>query len=90
MKIDEGSLRFTVATLLAAAAASIAFYLWNLDLFRGQRVFGAMLGAELIIFSMLIYVYYRPSIGGTPGNWLLLGCVATAAFLLVSIQLGIR
>ncbi|HZW84722.1 MAG TPA: hypothetical protein VFE91_02315 [Nitrososphaerales archaeon] len=90
MRIDEGTLRFTVATLLASAAASIAFYLWSLDLFTGQRVFGTMLGAELIIFSMLVYVYYKPSISGSPGNWLLLGCLAAAAFVIVSIQLGVR
>lgn len=49
-----------------------------------------MLGAELVIFSMLIYVYYRPSITGAVGNWLLAGCLVASAFLIVSIQLGIR
>jgi len=89
MKLDEGSLRFTVAMLLASSAAAIAVYLWNIDLVTGQRVFGAMLGSELVIFSMLVYVYSRPSIGGKQSFWLLLGCLVAAVFLLTSVQLGI-
>jgi len=89
MKLDEGSLRFTVATLLATSAAAIAVYLWNIDLVNGQRVFGAMLGSELVIFSMLVYVYSKPSISGKQSTWLLLGCFVAAVFLLISIQVGV-
>ena len=81
-------MRFTVATLLATSATAIAVYLWSIDLVNGQRIFGAMLGSELVIFSMLIYVYSKPSIGGKQGLWLLVGCLVASIFLLISIQVG--
>ncbi len=88
MKLDEEMLRYTVAMLLATAAASIAGYLWVVDLVSLQRVFGAMLGSELVIFSMAVYVYLKPSISSTSNTWLLVGCVIAAVFLLISVQLG--
>ena len=88
MKLDEEMLRYTVATLLATAAASIAGYLWIVDLVSLQRVFGAMLGSELVIFAMAVYVYLNPSISSTSNTWLLVGCVIAAVFLLIAVQLG--
>lgn len=89
MNLDEGSLRFAVAAILASSASAIAVYLWNIDLVAGQRVFGAMLGSELVILSMLIYVYSKPSIAGREGIWLLLGCLVASIFLIASIQVGV-
>jgi len=88
MKPDDDIVRYSVATLLATAAASILVYLWILDLISFQRVFGAMLGSELIIFAMVVYIYYKPTLTVETSNWLLLGCVVAAAFLLVAVQLG--
>ena len=88
MKPDDDIVRYSVATLLATAAASILVYLWILDLISFQRVFGAMLGSELIIFAMVVYIYYKPTLTLENSNWLLLGCVVAAAFLLVAVQLG--
>ena len=88
MKLEEPMIRYTLATLLATAATSIALYLWIIDEISLQRVFGAMLGSELIIFSMLVYVFSKPSLSNSNGNWLLLGCAVAAAFLLISVQLG--
>ena len=88
MKPDDDILRYSVATLLATAAASILVYLWIVDLIALQRVFGAMLGSELIIFSMVVYIYYKPSLTVASNNWLLLGCLVAASFLLIAVQLG--
>ena len=88
MKSDENIVRYSVAILLATAAASIAAYLWILDLVSLQRVFGAMLGSELVIFAMVVYVYYKPALTVASSNWLLLGCVIAASFLLIAVQLG--
>lgn len=88
MKPDEDIVRYSVMTLLATAAASIAAYLWILDLVSLQRVFGAMLGSELVIFAMIVYIYYKPSITAESSNWLLVGCLVAASFLLVAVQLG--
>jgi len=88
VKSDENIVRYSVAILLATAAASIAAYLWILDLVSLQRVFGAMLGSELVIFAMVVYVYYKPALTVASSNWLLLGCVIAASFLLIAVQLG--
>ena len=81
-------IRYTVETLLAASAATITVYLWFLDLVANQRTFGAMIGSELIIFAMMIYIYRKPSLRGTTNSWLLVGCVTTALFLILAMQLG--
>lgn len=89
MKLDEGTLRVIVSTLLATAAASIAGYLWSIDLVSGQRVFGAMLGSELVIFSMLVYSYSKPTVGGKQSTWLLIGCLVAATFQIISMVVGV-
>jgi hypothetical protein len=88
MSPDDDIVRYSVATLLATAAASILVYLWILDLVSFQRVFGAMLGSELVIFAMVVYIYYKPTLTVETSSWLLLGCVVAAFFLLVAVQLG--
>ncbi len=88
MNPDDDIVRYSVATLLATAAASILVYLWILDLISFQRVFGAMLGSELVIFAMIVYIYYKPILTVANSNWLLIGCVIAATFLLVAVQLG--
>jgi len=76
--------------MLATAAASIAVYLWIIDQISLQRVFGALLGAELIIFSMVVYIFYKPSLSAANSNWLLLGCVVAGVFLIIAVQLGTK
>jgi len=88
LKIDQEMIRYAVETLLAASAATITVYLWFLDLVANQRTFGAMIGSELIIFAMMIYIYRKPSLRGTTNSWLLVGCVTTALFLILAMQLG--
>ncbi len=81
-------IRYAVETLLAASAATITVYLWFLDLVANQRTFGAMIGSELVIFAMMIYIYRKPSLTGATNSWLLFGCAMAAFFLLLAIQLG--
>ncbi len=88
MRIDERMVRYTVLTLFATAGASLMVYLWYLDLIVSQRVFGALLAAGLTIFAMSIYTYSKESLTGRPGTWLLVGCLGTAIFLLMAVQLG--
>jgi peptidoglycan/LPS O-acetylase OafA/YrhL len=90
MKPDKDIVRYAVATLLATAAASILLYLWILDLVSLQRVFGALLGSELVIFAMVVYIYYKPTLTTSSNNWLLVGCLVAASFLLIAVQLGSR
>ncbi len=90
MKSDYDIVRYSIATLLATAAGSIVVYLWILDLVSLQRVFGALLGSELVIFAMVVYIYYKPTLTVASNNWLLLGCLVAASFLLIAVQLGTR
>jgi hypothetical protein len=88
LKLDDEMIRYTVETLLAASAATITVYLWFLDLVANQRTFGAMVGSELVIFAMMIYIYHKPSLTGRAKSWLLFGCATAALFLLLAMQLG--
>jgi hypothetical protein len=90
VKLDNDIVRYSAATLLATAAASIVVYLWILDLVSLQRVFGALLGSELVIFAMVVYIYSKPTLTIANSNWLLVGCAVAASFLLIAVQLGSR
>jgi len=63
-------------------------FLWFLDQVANQRAIGSIIGAELMIFAMMIQVYRKPSITGTTNTWLLLGCAAAASFVLIAAQLA--
>ena len=88
LNLDEETLRYAVETLLATAAASIAVYLWFLDITLLQRVFGALLASELVIFATAVYVYYKPTMLGPNNKWVVMGCTTAAVFLLIAVQLG--
>ncbi len=88
MKLEDEFMRYVVATILATAAASIAVFLWIVDLVFLQRVFGAMLAAELVIFSMGAYLYYKPSFASANNAWLFAGFLAAGALLLIAVLLG--
>jgi hypothetical protein len=88
MKLDQELLRYAIGTLFATAGATITVYLWYMDLFALQRVFGALLSAGLVVFSMALYVFSKPTLTGRTNTWLLLGCLGTATLLLIAVQLG--
>jgi hypothetical protein len=88
MKLNEQMVRDAVGTLFATAGASIMVYLWYIDLIISQRVFGALLAAGLMIFAMSIYVFSKETLTGRNNTWLLLGCLGTAIFLIMAVQLG--
>ena len=88
MRLDEELLRYSIGTLFAAAGAAIMVYLWYIDLFALQRVFGSLLAAGLVIFSMALYVFSKQKLTGRTNTWLLLGCLGAAALLLMAVQLG--
>lgn len=88
MRLDEQMVRHAIGTLFATAGSSIMVYLWYIDLIVSQRVFGALLAAELVIFAMSVYVFSKKSLTGRNNTWLLVGCLGTAVFLLMAVQLG--
>jgi hypothetical protein len=88
MKVDEETLRYVLGTLFALAGSSITIYLWYIDQLALQRVFGALLAAGLVIFSMAVYVFTKPSLTGRSNTWLLIGCLSAATLLLMAVQFG--
>jgi hypothetical protein len=88
MRLNEQMVRYAIGTLFATAGASIMVYLWYIDLIISQRVFGTLLAAGLMIFAMSIYVFTKESLTGRTNTWLLLGCLGTAVFLIMAVQLG--
>ncbi len=88
MRVDDEMVRYTVETLLAAAALTLTVYAWLIDPVVNQRAFGALIGSAFVIFSMIIYAYYKPSLTGSSNTWLLAGCVTGSVFLLMAVQLS--
>jgi len=82
-------LRGIASFLLLCFIVAIAAYLWLIDLFAGQRVFGLLLGAVLLAFSMLIYVYRKPSYGEMSKPVLIVGYIALAMLLSLSIAVSL-
>ena len=82
-------LRDLISFLLLCFIVAVAAYLWLLDLFNGQRAFGLLLGAVLLAFSMLIYVYRKPSYGEISKPLLMLGYLALAILLSLSIAVSL-
>lgn len=80
--------RYTVETLLAAAALTLTGYAWFVDPVANQRAFGAIIGSAFVIFAMMIYAYNKPSLIGASNSWLIAGCVTGAVFLLLAVQLS--
>ena len=85
MKLDEEGTRYTLAATLMLVAAVIAVAVWFIDPFSMQRVFGAMMGTELVAFAMVTYIVYKPNLAGVSRTWLLIGCATMAVFLFLAI-----
>jgi RsiW-degrading membrane proteinase PrsW (M82 family) len=88
LKVDDTMLRYTLETVLAAAALTLTAYAWFIDPVANQRALGAIIGSALVIFAMMVYTYYTPTFTGRSNSWLLLGCLAGAVFLLIAVQVS--
>jgi hypothetical protein len=78
-----------ISFLLLCFIVAVAGYLWLVDLFSEQRAFGLLLGAVLFAFSMLIYVYTKPSYGEISKPLLILGYLALTILLSLSIAVSL-
>ncbi|HEV2225673.1 MAG TPA: hypothetical protein VGR56_02580 [Nitrososphaerales archaeon] len=86
MKVTDDMVRYTVEMLLATAAVTLTGYSWFIDPVANQRAFGAIVAAALVLFSMMIYAYLKPSLTETSNAWLLAGCLMGAVLLLIAVQ----
>jgi hypothetical protein len=83
-------MNISVMRLLAAVGLLVFLVLgaalpWTLDLVAAQRAFGFLLGADLIAFAMLVYVYDRNSDKDVNWNLLLIGSAIIAMLMFFGI-----
>jgi hypothetical protein len=85
--VYEG-LRDVMSFLLLCFIVAVAGNLWLVDLFSEQRAFGFLLGGVLFAFSMLIYIYRKPSYREMSKPLLVLGYLVLAVLLSVTIAVS--
>jgi hypothetical protein len=85
MRLDSEGIRALVSTSVLSFLLATTAYLWFIDLLGNQRTFAILLGAELVAFSVLIYVSTRPSYVDIDTSWILIGCFTIALLLLFAI-----
>jgi peptidoglycan/LPS O-acetylase OafA/YrhL len=79
---------YLLSILIICFIVAVAAYLWSIDLLTGQRVFGVLLSAVLLAFSMLIYVYRKPNYKEMSKLLLVLGYLVLVILLSVGIALS--
>lgn len=85
MRLGEDEIRTLISAALVAYMVVVASFLWFIDLIAKQGEFGAIFATELLGFAMLVYVSTKPNYGEVKTLWLLVGCLATAFFLVVAL-----
>ncbi len=88
MNVEDEGVRTTISILLLVFLVVVAAYMWSLDLVASQRVFGVLLSAELVAFSMLIYISAEPGYNKVNKIWLLIGYFILALLLSASITVA--
>lgn len=86
---DYESIRNLISVFLLSFVVIVAAYLWYVDLFVGQRAFGMLLSAILVAFSMLLYVYRKPSYEKISKPWLVIGYLALAILLSLTVAVSL-
>ncbi|MEM3684414.1 MAG: hypothetical protein QXX17_03630 [Conexivisphaerales archaeon] len=74
-------LRRNASLGLVIFCIAIAGLVWSMNPVSQQNQIGILLGAELVGFSLIAYLYTRPSDSSVSEFWLLLG-ILTIAFLI--------
>jgi hypothetical protein len=88
MNVEDEGVRTTISILLLVFLVAVAAYIWSLDLVASQRVFGVLLSAELVAFSMLIYISAEPGYNKVNKIWLSIGYFILALLLSASITVA--
>ncbi len=85
---EDAETRKLIALALVALLVVIAGYVWFVDFVSEQQVFGFLLSAEFIAFSMLVYVYTKAELDQANRSWLLIGCLGLALCLFAAFMVG--
>ncbi|MEM0075210.1 MAG: hypothetical protein QXG05_06440 [Nitrososphaerota archaeon] len=79
--MSEKDSRVYILSALAVFMIVLASVMWILHPIAQQQQFGELLGAELIAFAMLTYVYTRNSADEVKEFWIMAGTLALAFLL---------
>ncbi len=85
MRLESEGIRSLMTGSLLSFLATLTSYLWFVDLLEKQRTFAMILSAELVTFSMLIYVATKPTFEDLRRSWILIGCAIVALLLLFAV-----
>jgi hypothetical protein len=88
VKLDQEVAKYPLGWVLVILLVTIGTYLWLIDLFSMQRVFGMLLASELVVFAMLAYIYSKSSFSKVSKTWLIVGSVSVAVFLFLALTIG--
>ena len=88
MKLDQEVMKYPVGWVLVILLITIGVYLWLLDLFGMQRLFGVLMASELVVFAMLVYVYSKSSFSKVSKSWFLAGAISVAVFLFLALTVA--
>ncbi|HML01976.1 MAG TPA: cupredoxin domain-containing protein [Candidatus Bathyarchaeia archaeon] len=72
------------ATFLLLFIVIIAVVLWLTDPLKEQRAFGLLMSAELVAFSMLVYLYYKKDLVQFRTSWFSSGFVALGLLVILA------
>lgn len=75
------NLRRNGSLALVIVCVVIAGVVWTMNPVSQQNEIGILLGAELVGFSMIAYLYTRPTDEAVSELWLLLGTLTLAFFI---------
>jgi hypothetical protein len=81
MSVDIARLRRFIAIGLFVFLIVGAVLPWLFDLVANQQAFGFLLAADLVAFTMLVYVFDRESDDEVNWNTLLVGSVVMAVLI---------
>jgi hypothetical protein len=85
MRLGEEGIRSLVSAALLVFLVTVGAYLWFIDLLSHQSEFGIFLAAELVAFSMLLYLQVKTSYDEVKKAWFLIGCVSLVFFLTLAL-----
>jgi hypothetical protein len=85
MKLAEHDFRWLIAAPLAMFMAAVGVSLWFIDILSHQVAFAGFLAAELVAFSLLLYLERMKSYDDVNKGWVLVGCVSLGVFLSIAM-----
>ena len=86
--MNEDLVKEAASVMLVVLMATMAVALWWVNLITSQRAFGAFLASELLAFSILCYLYSKPSLQQVKLEWVAVGLLTLMGFLVAGLYVA--